>query len=101
MKLGKVVGSVVATRKHEGLVGHKLLIVRQLKPGPDGALVPAKSSSEFTVAIDLVGAGSGETVLYTSGSPARGASSGESDSPVDEAIVGIVDQTDFNHSEVA
>jgi ethanolamine utilization protein EutN len=100
MKVGKVVGSVVATRKHERLVGHKLLLVRQLKPGPDGSLVPAQSSSEFTVAIDLVGAGPGDFVLYTSGSPARNASSDSSDSPVDEAIVGIIDQADFNVNEV-
>ena len=101
MKLGKVVGSVVATRKHDRLVGYKLLLVRQLKPGTDGKLVPAKSSSEFTVAIDLVGAGPGEYVLYASGSPARSASTPDiNDSPVDEAIVGIVDQADFNTSEV-
>jgi len=101
MKLGKVVGSVVATRKHERLVGHKLLLIRQLKPGKDGSLVPAQSSSEFTVAIDLVGAGPGEYVLYTSGSPARNVSAPDfNDSPVDEAIVGIVDQADFNTNEV-
>jgi len=100
MKLGKVVGSVVATHKHDQLVGHKLLILRQLKPGVEGALIPAQSSSEFTVAVDLVGAGTGETVLYASGSPARNASAGASDSPIDEAIVGIVDQVDFNTNEV-
>ena len=102
MKLGKVVGSVVATQKHERLEGHKLLLVRQLKPGVDGKLVPAQSGSEFTVAIDLVGAGPGEYVLYASGSSARNASSPDfNDSPVDEAIVGIIDQADFNTSEVS
>ncbi|MDR0648068.1 MAG: EutN/CcmL family microcompartment protein [Synergistaceae bacterium] len=100
MKLGKVIGSVVATRKHNGLVGHKLLIVRQVKPSPDGGLVPAPGGSQFIVAIDLVGAGPGELVLYTSGSSARSASTDSRDSPIDEAIVGIVDQTDFNASEV-
>jgi Carbon dioxide concentrating mechanism/carboxysome shell protein len=101
MKLGKVVGSVVATRKHERLVGHKLLIVQQLKPGDDGALVPARGSSEFVVSVDLVGAGTGELVLYTSGSPARNASSESDDSPIDAAIVGIVDQTDVDAREVS
>ena len=95
MRLGKVVGSVVATHKHDQLTGHKLLIVRQLKPGQDGSLIPAYGSSEFTVAIDLVGAGTGETVLYTTGSSARNVSSSTPDCPVDEAIVGIVDYTDF------
>jgi ethanolamine utilization protein EutN len=101
MKLGKVIGSVVATRKHDRLVGNKLLIVRQLKPDPEGSLVPAHSGSEFIVAVDLVGAGPGELVLYSSGSSARNASTDSHDSPVDEAIVGIVDQTDFNVNEVA
>ncbi|MDR1977488.1 MAG: EutN/CcmL family microcompartment protein [Synergistaceae bacterium] len=100
MKLGKVVGSVVATRKHELLVGYKLLIVRQLKPGPDGSLIPAPGSSEFTVAVDLAGAGVGEIVLFTTGSPARNSASDSSESPVDEAIVGIVDSTDVNGNEV-
>ena len=100
MKLGKVVGSVVATHKHDQLVGHKLLIVRQLKPEPGGSLIPAPGSNEFTVAIDLVGAGTGETVLYTSGSSARNVASSTHDNPVDEAIVGIVEQADFNTNEV-
>jgi ethanolamine utilization protein EutN len=99
VKLGKVVGSVVATRKHDRLVGYKLLVVRQLKPGPDGKLVPFAGSGEFTVAVDLVGAGAGEIVLYASGSSARNASSEDRDSPVDEAIVGIVDRADVNGSE--
>lgn len=100
MKLGKVVGSVVATRKHDRLVGHKLLMLQQLKPGEDGSLVPARGSSEFTVSVDLVGAGTGELVLYTSGSPARNASGDQDDSPIDTAIVGIVDQTDIDPREV-
>jgi ethanolamine utilization protein EutN len=100
MKLGKVVGSVVATRKHDRLVGYKLLMVRQLKPGPEGSLIPAPSGSQFIVAIDLVGAGPGDFVLYASGSSARNAATDSHDSPVDEAIVGIVDQTDFNVNEV-
>jgi ethanolamine utilization protein EutN len=101
MKLGKVIGSVVATRKHDRLVGYKLLIVRQLKPGPEGSLVPAqRGGGEFIVAVDLVGAGPGELVLYASGSSARNASTDSHDSPVDEAIVGIVDQTDFDTREV-
>lgn len=100
MKLGKVVGSVVATRKDDRLLGHKLLIIQQLKPGDDGKLVPARGSSEFTVSVDLVGAGTGELVLYTSGSSARNAASEAHDSPIDEAIVGIVDSTDIDGREV-
>ena len=100
MKLGKVVGSVVATRKDDRLVGHKLLVVQQLKPDEGGKLVAARGSSEFTVSVDLVGAGPGELVLYTSGSSARNAASEAFDSPIDAAIVGIVDQTDIDAREV-
>lgn len=100
MKLGKVVGSVVATRKDERLTGHKLLIVQELKPGDDGALVPTRSGDGFLVSVDLVGAGTGEIVLLTSGSSARNAASEKIDSPIDAAIVGIVDQTDVDTREV-
>lgn len=100
MKLGKVVGSMVATPKDERLTGHKLLIVQQLKPGEIGALVPAKGDGEFVVSVDLIGVGVGELVLYTSGSSARNASSQSTDSPIDAAIVGIVESMDVNGGEV-
>jgi ethanolamine utilization protein EutN len=96
MKLGRVVGSVVATRKDERLRGHKLLLVQSLKPAQGARLVPMKGSSEFLVSIDLVGAGTGELVLYSSGSSARNASSETPDNPIDTAIVGIVDQADID-----
>jgi ethanolamine utilization protein EutN len=97
MNLGRVVGSIVATRKDERLRGHKLLLVQKLKPGEGSEFVPARGSGEFVVSVDLVGAGTGELVLYTSGSSARNASSESYDNPIDTAIVGIVDQTDVDH----
>ena len=83
MILGKVVGTVVATRKDERLVSNKLLIVRPVDPG-------GKAEGPCLVAVDTVEAGFGETVLVVSGSSARMAS-GLKDCPVDAAIVGIVD----------
>ena len=87
MSLAKIVGTVVATRKDERLVASKLLIARPLDPSgkPDG---------NYLVAIDTVDAGFGETVLIVSGSSARMAA-GLKDSPVDAAIVGIVDTIDI------
>ncbi len=87
MILAKIVGTVVATRKDERLVASKLLIARPLDPSgkPDG---------NYLVAIDTVDAGFGETVLIVSGSSARMAA-GLKDSPVDAAIVGIVDMIDI------
>ena len=83
MILGRVIGTVVATRKDEKLAGAKLLIVRTLDP-------ETGKEEGYTVAVDTVGAGVGETVICVSGSSARLAS-GMKEHPIDTAIVGIVD----------
>ncbi len=90
MQLARVVGTVVATRKDPRLEGKKLLVVRHI--GPDG-----KDQSGYVVAIDTVGAGFRETVLLVSGSSARMAS-GMKESPVDTAIVGIVDELEVDEA---
>lgn len=82
MIVGKVAGTVVATRKDERLVGFKLLVVRPLR------FLGADSAEEL-IAVDSVGAGVGETVLVVRGSQAARAL-GDS-CPVDAVIVGIVD----------
>lgn len=82
MIVGKVVGSVVATRKNEKLIGSKFLIVEPLQNMVEG-------ENRF-VAIDNVGAGIGEIVLVAKGSAARIGCNMEN-SPIDAAIVGIVD----------
>ncbi len=88
MLLARVVGTVVATRKDERLVAHKLLVVRPVSPRgePDGPSL---------VAVDTVDAGAGETVLVVSGSSARMAA-GLKDCPVDAAIVAIVDAVEMH-----
>ena len=84
MFVGKVVGSVVATRKNENLIGSKFLIVEPVEKmtGDSGRIV----------AVDQVGAGIGEIVLVATGSAARIGCSMET-SPIDAAIVGIVDSS--------
>ena len=82
MVIGKVVGSIIATRKNERLIGQKLLVIRPLEN--------MEKKGEF-VAIDNVGAGIGETVLVATGSAARIGCDLEN-APVDAAIVGIVDE---------
>lgn len=84
MILARIVGTVVATRKDPRLEGKKLLIC--LPMDPDG-----KDQKGYLVAVDTVEAGFGERVLVVQGSSAR-LSSGCKDTPVDAAIVGIVDQ---------
>ena len=82
MIVGKVVGSVVSTRKNENLIGNKFMIV---KP------IDEMGIKHNIVAIDNVGAGIGETVLVATGSADR-IGCGQENSPVDAAIVGIVDE---------
>jgi microcompartment protein CcmK/EutM len=83
MILARVVGTVVATRKDERLLGSKLLLVRQVDPR-------GKDEAAYMVAVDTVDAGFNDKVLIVQGSSARMAS-GLKDSPVDAAIVGVID----------
>jgi ethanolamine utilization protein EutN len=88
MTLGRVVGTVVATRKDERLEGFKLLIVKAVDPG-------GEERNSYLVAVDTVDAGVGDLVLVVTGSSAR-MSCGCQDRPVDAAIVGIVDTVDVD-----
>jgi ethanolamine utilization protein EutN len=89
MYLGKVIGSVVSTKKDDSMKGRKLLMLRPMLADPDD---PAnfKPGSNTIVAIDTLGAGEGELVMFAQGSSARQAD-GLKAVPVDAAIVGIVD----------
>jgi microcompartment protein CcmK/EutM len=83
MLLGRVVGTVVSTNKEAELSGLKLLLVR-------GADVEGNPTGSLVVAIDAVGAGVGEVVLYASGSSARQTKVTQN-RPVDATIMAIVD----------
>ncbi len=82
MIIGKVVGSVVSTRKNDNLVGNKFMIVEP---------IPSLKVENRIVAIDKIGAGIGEYVLVAQGSAAR-IGCGMDKAPVDAAIVGIIDE---------
>jgi microcompartment protein CcmK/EutM len=86
MLLGRVVGTIVATQKEQELEGLRFLMVR-------GVDVDGKPTSSFVVAVDAVGAGVGEVVLYASGSSAR-QTKVTKDRPVDATIMAIVDQVE-------
>ncbi len=96
MFLGKVIGNVVATQKDPKFLGMKLLLV-QPYVSRDAGLVVSGSS---IVAVDSVGAGEGECVLFTQGSSAR-LTPGTREAPVDAVIVGIVDTIEVGGREVA
>ena len=91
MLLGKIAGTVVATRKDEKLEGRKLLIVRTMDP-------ETGAPTGYQVAVDTVGAGAGEVVIIVRGSSARMAT-GMEDHPVDCTIVAIVDTIDLKGPE--
>jgi microcompartment protein CcmK/EutM len=86
MTLGKVIGTVWATRKDEQLTGMKLQLVREIDA--DGT-----EKSRMVVAVDSVGAGVGEIVLFAQGSSARQTELTKN-KPVDAVITAIVDKMD-------
>ena len=92
MFLAKVEGAVVATKKDPNMSGRKLLLLRP-------QLVDEKDPTKFRpgantiVAVDALGAGLGEMVMFCQGSSARLAP-GMKDAPVDAVIIGIVDSVD-------
>jgi ethanolamine utilization protein EutN len=92
MFLAEVIGHVVATKKDESMTGQKLLIVRP-------KLVDEAKPSQFRdgvntiVAVDTVGAGEGDLVMFCQGSSARQAGKLKK-IPVDAAVVAIVDSVD-------
>jgi microcompartment protein CcmK/EutM len=86
MKMGRVIGAVVASRKDEKLQGLKLLVVRNLD-------LEMASEKGYVVAADAVGAGAGEVVLYATGSSARQTAITDG-RPVDAVIMAIVDEYD-------
>jgi len=89
MFIAKVIGNVVATQKVEKFRGMKLLLIQPYIVR-DGHLVVSGSS---VVAVDSVGAGVGECVLFTQGSSAR-LTPATKDAPIDAVIVGIVDRVE-------
>lgn len=85
MIIGKVVGSLWATRKDEKLNGFKFLIIEPLYK---------EGVKDYFVAADNAGAGVSDTVLITTGGGAR-ASLENPEIPVDAVIVGVVDSIDI------
>jgi microcompartment protein CcmK/EutM len=83
MQLGRVDGTLVASRKEPRLEGLKFLVVRAL--GVDGA-----EAGGYVVAADAVGAGIGEVVMYATGSSAR-QTEYTRDRPCDAVVMAIVD----------
>ena len=98
MFLARVIGSVVSTKKDEAMKGRKLLVLRPL-------LVDEANPTQFrngpntVVAVDTMGAGLDEVVLFCQGSSARQAT-GMKTLPIDAVVVGIVDAVEVLNKKI-
>lgn len=92
MLIAKVVGSVVATQKDEKLANTKLLVL-QIHNHKNEA------QNQYVVAVDSVGAGTGDIVLYAAGSSARQTEITK-DRPCDAVVMAIVDSWDMEGTDV-
>jgi len=92
VNLGRVVGTLVASRKEPLMEGMKFLVVRRIEDDNS-------DSGSFVVAVDAVGAGVGEVVMYASGSSARQTEMTR-DRPCDAVIMAIVDTWEVDGTTV-
>ena len=91
MLLARVVGTLVSTRKEPSMEGFKFLVLKRLD-------VQGKERDESVVAVDAVGAGEGEVVLYATGSSARQTVETR-DKPCDAVVMAIVDTWEVDGKE--
>lgn len=88
MQLGRVTGTLVATRKDPQMEGMKFLVLRQVD-------IENNDTAGYVVAVDAVGAGVGEVVMYASGSSARQTEM-TNNRPCDAVVMAIVDEWDVD-----
>lgn len=88
MLMGRVIGDVVATQKAPSHVGRKILVVQPLN-------LDDSDRGEAVLALDAVDAGIGERVLLASEGYSAMTSVGRPNSPIDMAVIGIVDSVDL------
>jgi ethanolamine utilization protein EutN len=91
VQLGRVIGTLVATKKHGKLEGAKLLLVQPLT-------LDDKPRGTAVLTIDSVGAGVGEKVLIVIEGRAAGEALRRRAAPVDAAIIGIVDRVTIDEA---
>ncbi|MEN6603693.1 MAG: EutN/CcmL family microcompartment protein [Bryobacteraceae bacterium] len=89
MLIGRVIGEIVATRKHETHEERKILLVQPLN------LDGSERGAAF-VALDAVDAGVGDRVLLTTEGFSAFTSVGYKKAPIDMAVIGIVDSVELS-----
>lgn len=88
MLIARVIGEVVATQKHPSHEARKVLLVQPLD-------LDGSEKADALVALDAVGAGVGDKVLVTTDGYAAFTSVGRSSSPIDMAVIGVIDRVDL------
>jgi ethanolamine utilization protein EutN len=89
MLIGRVIGDVVATQKAPSHIGRKILVVQPLN-------LDGSDRGEAVLALDAVDAGVGERVLLAAEGYSAMTSVGRPNSPIDMAVIGIIDTVDLN-----
>ena len=87
MQLARVTGTVVSTRKEQRIEGIKFLLLEKIDA------VTMEGKKDYVVAMDSVGAGTGEVVFYASGSSSRMTTVTDV-KPSDASVIAIVDAID-------
>jgi ethanolamine utilization protein EutN len=86
--IARVVGEIVATQKHPSHEGCKVLLVQPLH-------LDGSNRGDAVVAVDAVDAGVGDRVLLTTDGFAAMTSVGRTQSPIDMAVIGFIDEIDL------
>ena len=94
MILAKVIGNVISTVKNKNLVGYKLLLVKEID------LKGAFINKNDALAIDLIDAGIGDTVIIVREGDAVKQILGTSNSPINTMIIAIVDDIDISEEQI-
>jgi ethanolamine utilization protein EutN len=89
MLIARVIGEMVATRKHPSHEGRNLLMVQPLN-------LDGSNRGDAVVALDAIGAGIGDRVLLTTDGYAAMTSVGRTQSPIDMAVIGFIDSVDLD-----
>ena len=92
MLIGRVIGDVVATQKAPSHEGRKILLVQPLH-------LDGSDRGEPLLALDAVDAGVGEKVLVTTEGFSAMTSVGRPNSPIDSAVIGVIDHVELNEDE--
>jgi microcompartment protein CcmK/EutM len=93
MEIGKVIGTVIATVKHECYEGKRLLVVQQLT-------LEGKAQGSPRIAVDYVGAGVGDLVLIGGAPGVAALVFGIEKAPIKDLIMGIIDRVDVDKKRV-